>query len=449
MKLTTFCVDTPIGPFERFGLVKLDGGAKDVVSSARAGSGWVIDANVAYAAFLAHRGKPNASVRADRFCPADLNTCVQIYGPALDPLLEMAEWLDQRLGVDCQRSDALAVGKVSPIGYDVKLRPPIRVPVLRDFAAFEDHLQVTFGKMGLKIPPEWYDRPIAFKGNPTSLVGHDEPVRWPQYTQKLDYELELAAVIGLPARDVDVARGRQAYSRLHVAERFLRARYATRRDGHEYRALQRKGLRLGFGSVDCHSRRVRRSRRDENEGAGQRRGVGSVNARRDAMVSFPEMIAYTSQDETANVGDVFGSGTVNNGCGFEIDRWISPGDVVEIEAATIGVLRNRIEPARGKTVEWRRNRLEHRPCRKRTVVTKIDQVHPKPEEAHNMPYAPAVSVMEPGGLALHCGRNRLAALSQTPACAGRACIAARHERADTTRVSQHQNGARRTRSNVA
>jgi 2-keto-4-pentenoate hydratase/2-oxohepta-3-ene-1,7-dioic acid hydratase in catechol pathway len=71
--------------------------------------------------------------------------------------------------------------------------------------------------------------------------------------------------------------------------------------------------------------------------------------------TFPEMISYTSQDETANVGDVFGSGTVNSGCGFEIGRWIRPGDVVEIEAATIGVLRNRIEPPRGRSVEWRRN----------------------------------------------------------------------------------------------
>jgi 2-keto-4-pentenoate hydratase/2-oxohepta-3-ene-1,7-dioic acid hydratase in catechol pathway len=67
------------------------------------------------------------------------------------------------------------------------------------------------------------------------------------------------------------------------------------------------------------------------------------------------MISYTSQDETTNVGDVFGSGTVNSGCGFEIDRWIRPGDIVEIEAATIGVLRNRIEPPRGRSVEWRRN----------------------------------------------------------------------------------------------
>jgi 2-keto-4-pentenoate hydratase/2-oxohepta-3-ene-1,7-dioic acid hydratase in catechol pathway len=56
-----------------------------------------------------------------------------------------------------------------------------------------------------------------------------------------------------------------------------------------------------------------------------------------------------------NIGDVFGSGTVNNGCGFEIDRWISPGDTVELEAKGIGVLRNRVgHPDDGPTIHWRR-----------------------------------------------------------------------------------------------
>ena len=57
-----------------------------------------------------------------------------------------------QLGVDYQRSGQPAAKKIAYRLNDVKLRPPIRVPVLRDFAAFEDHLQVTFGKMGLKIP---------------------------------------------------------------------------------------------------------------------------------------------------------------------------------------------------------------------------------------------------------------------------------------------------------
>jgi 2-keto-4-pentenoate hydratase/2-oxohepta-3-ene-1,7-dioic acid hydratase in catechol pathway len=71
--------------------------------------------------------------------------------------------------------------------------------------------------------------------------------------------------------------------------------------------------------------------------------------------TFAEMISYTSQDETVNVGDVFGSGTVNKGCGFEIDRWVRPGDVVEIEAEKIGVLRNQILPSKDRAVVWRRS----------------------------------------------------------------------------------------------
>ena len=63
MKLATFRVDTPIGTFDRFGVVRLDGSAKDIVSSARAGAGWIIDANAAYAAFVADRAKPTRAPR--------------------------------------------------------------------------------------------------------------------------------------------------------------------------------------------------------------------------------------------------------------------------------------------------------------------------------------------------------------------------------------------------
>jgi 2-keto-4-pentenoate hydratase/2-oxohepta-3-ene-1,7-dioic acid hydratase in catechol pathway len=71
--------------------------------------------------------------------------------------------------------------------------------------------------------------------------------------------------------------------------------------------------------------------------------------------TFPEIISYTSQDETLNVGDVLGSGTVNRGCGFEIDRWIKPGDTVEIVADRIGTLRNRVvRDPDARQVQWRR-----------------------------------------------------------------------------------------------
>ena len=71
---------------------------------------------------------------------------------------------------------------------------------------------------------------------------------------------------------------------------------------------------------------------------------------------LPEAVSYTSQDELMNVGEVLGSGTVNSGCGFEIDRWIKPGATVEIEADKIGVLRHRIAPPAGAPIAWRESR---------------------------------------------------------------------------------------------
>jgi 2-keto-4-pentenoate hydratase/2-oxohepta-3-ene-1,7-dioic acid hydratase in catechol pathway len=58
--------------------------------------------------------------------------------------------------------------------------------------------------------------------------------------------------------------------------------------------------------------------------------------------TFEQMIAAISQDETLYPGDVIGSGTVPTGCGLELDRWLKPGDVVELEIERIGILRNRV-----------------------------------------------------------------------------------------------------------
>jgi 2-keto-4-pentenoate hydratase/2-oxohepta-3-ene-1,7-dioic acid hydratase in catechol pathway len=63
---------------------------------------------------------------------------------------------------------------------------------------------------------------------------------------------------------------------------------------------------------------------------------------KDMYWSFAEIIAYISRNETLYPGDFIGSGTVANGCGDEMDRWIKPGDMVELEVQGIGILRNRI-----------------------------------------------------------------------------------------------------------
>jgi 2-keto-4-pentenoate hydratase/2-oxohepta-3-ene-1,7-dioic acid hydratase in catechol pathway len=62
----------------------------------------------------------------------------------------------------------------------------------------------------------------------------------------------------------------------------------------------------------------------------------------DHLHSFEDMIAYVSVDETLYPGEIFGSGTMSNGCGLELDRFLQDGDVIELEVEKIGVLRNKV-----------------------------------------------------------------------------------------------------------
>ena len=355
MKLATFRVQTPVGPFERFGIVLLDGGPGDQAASARQSLGWIVDVNFASAAMCAEAGAGHPNRRADALCPPDLQTYAELYGPALDGLDEVVQWFEERTAATGPAE--LSGPRGERLAYrldEVELRPPVaRVPVLRDFAAFEDHLKTTFGKMGLEIPPQWYEQPTAFKGNSTTLVGHEEEVRWPRYTQKLDYELELAAVIGAPGQDIDVdaASG-------HILGYTLLNDFSARDTQKGEMAMSTgpyKGKDFAWGLGPWI---VTPDELGEVSGLAMNVTVnGEVWAASTpgAMQwTFPEIISYTSQDESLNVGDVFGSGTVNQGCGFEIDRWIVPGDVVELEAAGIGVLRNRIGAAAGPPIRWRR-----------------------------------------------------------------------------------------------
>jgi 2-keto-4-pentenoate hydratase/2-oxohepta-3-ene-1,7-dioic acid hydratase in catechol pathway len=70
--------------------------------------------------------------------------------------------------------------------------------------------------------------------------------------------------------------------------------------------------------------------------------VWSDTSSRDMLFSWSEVIAYVSRQETLYPGDFIGSGTAPNGCGLELDRWLPPGAVIELEVEHLGVLRNRI-----------------------------------------------------------------------------------------------------------
>lgn len=345
MKLATFRVDTPLGGMERFG-----------VASKQKARTVIIDVNAAYAAYAKDQGKHCPSEKADAFCPSDLMSYCALYGTDTSVLRTVEEFIWHKAELDEFPSLADSAGRRLVYALDeIRLRPPVpRVPVLRDFAAFEDHLENTFGRMGLKIPPVWYEQPTAFKGNVTSIIGHDDPLVWPRYTDKLDFELEVAAVVGVPGRNIELADATR-----HILGYTLLNDFSARDTQRGEMAISTgpfkgKDFAWGLGPwiVTC----------DELGDPSTLQMKVRINGETwvestpgPMQWSFPEVVSYTSQDETLNIGDVIGSGTVNGGCGFEIDRWIKQGDVIELQADRIGVLRNRVmDKSKEPQVRWRR-----------------------------------------------------------------------------------------------
>ena len=73
------------------------------------------------------------------------------------------------------------------------------------------------------------------------------------------------------------------------------------------------------------------------------------------ITRLKEMISFVSvclQSETLYPGEFLGSGTVGKGCGWELDRWIQPGDVIELEIENIGMIRNQIGEPEVNPAEW-------------------------------------------------------------------------------------------------
>ena len=97
---------------------------------------------------------------------------------------------------------------------EVRLRAPLQPPTIRDFVTFEQHVEgaVKHGNPDGRIHPNWYQAPRFFWISPYSVVGTGDPVEAPPGCSLLDFELELAAVIGRAGRNLT-----QGQAREHIA----------------------------------------------------------------------------------------------------------------------------------------------------------------------------------------------------------------------------------------
>ena len=235
---------------------------------------------------------------------------------------------------------------------DLALRAPVpRPPSIRDFYAFEDHVKAVRARRGLQMPAEWYEFPAFYYSNPNAVYGPEEEVPVPSYTKALDFELEVACVIGKPGANIPETDG----------ESYI-AGYTIMNDW-SARDVQEKEMKIGLGPAkakdfatslgpwlvtpdEIEERRTGPGKYKLNMTArvnGKQLSKGKMETMR---WSFPQMIARASQSVNLEPGDVFGSGTVGSGSilelGPEVHRWLLPGDLVELEVERLGVLRNKV-----------------------------------------------------------------------------------------------------------
>jgi fumarylacetoacetate (FAA) hydrolase len=234
---------------------------------------------------------------------------------------------------------------------EVRLLAPLpRPPSLRDFYAFEQHVATAARNRGRHVAPAWYEIPVFYFSNHTSIYGPGADVPLPR-TEALDYELEIACVIGRAGRDIaeeDATEYIAGYTIMNDwSARDVQAEemavglgpakgkdFATSLGPWLVTPDELEDLELGDGRYNLTMlARVN----------GVERSRGNF---RDIYYTFAQMIARASRDATLYPGDVLGSGTVGTGCLLELTAgqgpWLAEGDIVELEISGLGTLRNRV-----------------------------------------------------------------------------------------------------------
>jgi fumarylacetoacetate (FAA) hydrolase len=230
-------------------------------------------------------------------------------------------------------------GEAFPLGEVRLLAPVPEPPSLRDFFAYEGHVAAGWRRRGADIPLAWYEAPVFYFSNPASIRGPGDDVPRPSATRQLDFELEIAAVIGdggeiagftlmndWSARDVQSSEMTVGLGP-HKGKDFATSLGPWIVTPDE---LPFDGRRLNLEAVvlvngeelsHCHA----------NE----------------QHFTWPAMVEHAARDTRLRPGDVLGSGTLTGGCLLELgpldgDRWLEPGDVVTLDAEDLGRLENRV-----------------------------------------------------------------------------------------------------------
>lgn len=323
MKVCTFKRPTPFGVQKRLGLYFDEK--------------TIIDVNLLWQAEFERLGFYAPEKRSHMFAPPSLAQFLRIHQDAAIPMLHDSLELYKKLTKAGHTEVALHIFDAPDLRFDAPLD---EIAMYRDFYAHEKHVKKGFEKRNEEVPPAWYEIPAYYKGGNTGFIGQDDIIPWPYYTQQLDYELELGVVIGRDGKNVKAKDIKK-----HIFG-FTILNDISARD------IQRKEMSIRLGPAKgkdwCSVMGPVIVTFDEfNYEEPNLEMTAVVNGEQwshgqsgDSHYSWGEMIEHMGMEEWIRATDFIGSGTVGTGCGLELDKWIKPGDLLELSIEKIGTLKN-------------------------------------------------------------------------------------------------------------
>lgn len=313
MRLVTFQVPTPVGPATRIGAL-VDA---DTV---------VIDLTSGYARLLQEQGEGRAREAAEALVPPDMVGFLEGGPNALVRGRQVLEFVGDRRDLVGTEGEQLTFQRTA-----VRLLAPVPRPrTIRDYSTFEEHMSTRHPRK----PPSFYWAATGYKGNPNAVRGPEDPILYPAYTDWLDPELELGAVIFRRGRNIPVSDGAE-----YVAGYTIFVDVSARDLGpKEYLGpYKMKDFCTLLGPCLVTSDEF-----DERHAGCGIRVNGETwfegNLGQARHYYTPELVAYASDGEDLVPGDVLGSGTVGTGCSMDINKWVQPGDGVELWIDGIGTI---------------------------------------------------------------------------------------------------------------
>jgi len=327
MKLATFEVRTAIGAVQRIGVLR---------------DANIVDLHAAYASYLREARRIYRWLElAQALIPANMLQFIEGGEMTMGAARLALEYFETRGGQPENDNGEKLFYSLD----EVRLLAPIPRPVsIRDCSAFLQHIMNAraLSQGSPELPEVFYQIPAHYRTSTTDVVGPEEPIFWPGCTEKLDYELEIAVCIGKEGVNISEEK----------AEEYIFG-YTIFNDI-SARDIQKKEMELRFGPAKGKSFQNSNIMGpclvtpDELD-AHDLRMVARINGEvwsdgnvKDMHFTFPQLIAYLSKDDPLYPGEFIASGTVGYGCGMELNKWIKPGDIVELEVEGIGILRNRV-----------------------------------------------------------------------------------------------------------